>query len=410
MNPWPVVIADLRALRWVAWITPLLVAVAVAVGVAISAQETAFRRASARAADDFDLLIGAPNSPTQLMLTTVYLQAEALPLVDGVNINALYRDQRAKAVAPVAFGDVIHGYPVVGTTAHFAARWGRVAPSEGRLFAREGEAVVGADVQLRIADVVTPSHAVAGRRSPFGIEARDEASHRHESVRYTVVGRLPRRGTPWDKAILVPIESVWETHALGNGHAGDDAPLGPPFEAEKVPGVPAIVVKPRSVADAYTLRAQYRTGGTTAFFPAEILVTLYRTLGDVRDVLVIVSALNDALIFVTGAILLLALAGLRRRRYAVLRALGASRGYILVTVWLGAALILAAGCVAGLTLGGLVAAMLGYLFEKKTGLALDAGIGLPELINTGSLILVASIVALLPAIGSFRTPVGDALR
>ena len=32
--------------------------------------------------------------------------------------------------------------------------------------------------------------------------------------------------------------------------------------------------------------------------------------------------------------------GLRRRRYAVLRALGASRGYILLCVWLGAALIL----------------------------------------------------------------------
>jgi len=77
----------------------------------------------------------------------------------------------------------------------------------------------------------------------------------------------------------------------------------------------------------YTLRAQYRQGGTMAFFPAEVLVSLYRTLGDLRDVLVIASALNDVLIFAAVTILLLALAGLRRRRYAVLRALGASRGY-----------------------------------------------------------------------------------
>lgn len=73
MNPWPVVLADLRALRWVAWIAPLLVAIAVSVGVALSAQERGLRQATAQAASDFDLLIGAPGSQTQLVLTTVYL-------------------------------------------------------------------------------------------------------------------------------------------------------------------------------------------------------------------------------------------------------------------------------------------------------------------------------------------------
>jgi len=66
---------------------------------------------------------------------------------------------------------------------------------------------------------------VAGRRQPAGTESEDEARHRHDGVRYTVVGRLPRLGTPWDHAILVPIESVWETHGLGNGHTTDDGSL-----------------------------------------------------------------------------------------------------------------------------------------------------------------------------------------
>ena len=219
MNPWPVVIADLRALRWVAWVAPMLVAIAVAVGVAVSAQEAALRRSSARAADDFDLLIGAPGSQTQLVLTTVYLQPEALPLIDGAILNALARDARVKAAAPIALGDVVRGYPVVGTTAAFAGRWGRIAPSEGRLFAGEGEAVIGADVRLRVGDTITPSHGVAGHRNPFGVVSEEEAAIAMTAVRYVVVGRLPRLGTPWDRAILVPIESVWEIHGLGNGHA-----------------------------------------------------------------------------------------------------------------------------------------------------------------------------------------------
>src|SRR5262245_40831342 len=79
MNPWPMVLADLRALRWIAWLIPLLIAIAVAGGVAVSAPERALRSASARAADDFDLLIGAPGSQAQLVLTAIYLEPEALP-------------------------------------------------------------------------------------------------------------------------------------------------------------------------------------------------------------------------------------------------------------------------------------------------------------------------------------------
>jgi putative ABC transport system permease protein len=410
MNPWPVVIADLRALRWIAWTTPALIAIAVAVGIAISAQETALRRSTAQAADDFDLLIGAPGSHVQLVLTTIYLQPNALPLIDGAILNALAEDQRVRAAAPIAFGDSIHGYPVVGTTKAFAGRWGRRAPREGRLFQREGEAVMGADVRLSLGGSFTPSHGLAVQHTQSGTGIANEEQHRHEGVRYTIVGRLPRLGTPWDSAILVPIESVWETHGLGNGHAHDDATLGPPFDAAKVPGVPAIVVKPRAVADAYALRALYRQGGTVAFFPAEVLVDLYRTLGDVRDVLVVASVLNDVLIFSAIAMLLLALAGLRRRRYALLRALGASPTYILLSVWLGAALVLVAGCLLGLAFGAAASWLTGQLVEQRTGLALAVGLGWPEVMGVLGLIAVGSLLALLPALASFRRPVDQSLR
>lgn len=410
MNILPIVRADLRALGWVAFAVPLLVAIAVATGVAIGAQEQAVRSGSARAADDFDLLIGAPGSQAQLVLTAVYLQPEALPLIAGSTLNELARDPSVTAVAPIGFGDVVRGYPVVGTTESFASRWGKVKPSEGRLFEREGEAVVGADVKVRLDDEVTPSHGVGGRHGALGEVSGEEASHRHEGVTYKVVGRLPRGGSPWDRAILVPIESVWETHALGNGHRVDDAPLGPPFDAITVPGVPAIVVKPRSVADAYTLRGRYRQGGTMAFFTAEVLVSLYGTMSDVRDLLVIASGLNNVLVFLATILLLLALVGLRKRRYAVLRALGAPRAYLLAAVWLGAALLLAMGCLVGLGLGWLLTWGLSGLVEAQTGLRLVPAIGWPEMSFVLLLVAIGSLLALVPGLASYRTPVSAALR
>ena len=162
MNPFPLVLADLRSIRLSGAFIVLLIGLAVALGVAVGAQERALRQASARAAADFPLLIGAPGSQTQLVLTAVYLQPEALPLMSGQTLNSLLKDPRVADAAPIAYGDVVIGYPVVGTTTRFVTRWGRLAPVEGRVFAKEGEAVVGADVKLVMGQIVSPAHAVAG--------------------------------------------------------------------------------------------------------------------------------------------------------------------------------------------------------------------------------------------------------
>ncbi len=90
LNPLPVILADIRRSRWGFASVVGLIAVAVALGVAVSAQERALRRGSAAAADAFDLLVGAPGSPTQLVLTAVYLQPAALPLVPGDVLKGLH--------------------------------------------------------------------------------------------------------------------------------------------------------------------------------------------------------------------------------------------------------------------------------------------------------------------------------
>lgn len=432
MNPFPMVLADLRALRWTAPAIILLIALAIATGVAIGAQERALRRGSATAADDFDLIVGAPGSQTQLLMSAVYLQPDALPLLDGRLLNTLFADQRVAQVAPIAFGDVSRGYPIIGTMAAFAGRWGRIAPSEGRLFASEGEAVLGADVRYRLGDTITPFHGVAGHAATPGEADAEEDGHKHEGHGYSVVGRLPRLGSPWDRAILVPVESVWEVHGLGNGHASPEAAgdspfwkqgaprdkgrtdpedrIGLPFDGKRVPGVPAIVVKPKSVAGAYALRAQYRQGGTMAFFPAEVLVSLYGALGDVRDILVVASALNAVLILASVLLLLLAVAGLRRRRYAVLRALGAPRAYVMLVVWLGMVCLIALGCLLGLGLGALGTQALSGFVAARTGLSLSPAIGLAEVLPALGLAVIGSLFALLPAVLSYRLPVVVGLR
>jgi putative ABC transport system permease protein len=147
-----------------------------------------------------------------------------------------------------------------------------------------------------------------------------------------------------------------------------------------------------------------------AFFPAEALVPLYRAMGDVRDIMVIASALNNGLILAATTLLLLALAGLRRKRYAVLRALGAPPAYVLLAVWLGAVALLGAGCLAGLGAGFALTAALSGVVAARTGLALAVTIGWSDLAFVIGLLALASLLALVPALASYRRPVAAALR
>lgn len=418
MNPWPLVLADLRANRAGAVAIVLLVALAVALGVAVSAQERALREGSARAAERFDLIVGAPGSETQLVLSTVYLQAAAIDLLPGAVLDALSREGQAAFVSPLGFGDNHRGHPVVGVTPAFVGHLAGGRPlAEGRNLGRLDEAVVGAEVRAPVGAELEPAH---------GRVETDEAEH-HEGFAYRVVGRLPRLGSPWDRAIVVPIEAVWHVHALPLGHAVDEAllhpegaagapdfavvPLGPPWDPTHLPGVPAVVVKPASFAAAYQLRQEYRARDeTTAVFPAEVLVQLYGLLGDVRDLVAVISVLTQVLVI--GAVLLAVLASLaqRRRLIGVLRALGASRGFVFATVWSGVALMLAAAGALGLGLGYLSALLLSRLFAAETGVALPVALSGQELGLVLAIAAAGLLLATVPAALAYRGSVASALR
>jgi putative ABC transport system permease protein len=417
VNPWPVVAADLRRSRAGAVAIVLLVALAVALGVAVSAQERALREGSARAAAAFDLLIGAPGSETQLVLSTVYLQPSALDLIDGRLLVELEAKEDVAFAAPIGFGDSYAGYSIAGTTAAFLSHAAGGELAEGRPFEQIDEAVVGADVDLAVGASFTPVHGQ--------VEIEDPEDH--GGFAYRVVGRMPPLGNPWDQAIVVSIESVWWVHALPVGHTLDEArvwpqghagppdlraiPLGPPWHAAELPGVPAIVVKPASFGAAYQLRQQYRAADATmAIFPAEVLVQLYALLGNVRDLLAVIAILTQVLVI--GAVLLAVLATitLRRRLIGILRALGASRAYVFATVWLNVSLILCSGAVLGLALGLAGAWLLSTVFAAQTAIALPVRLSLQEVNLVVAIVVIGIALATIPALLSYRVPVAHALR
>ena len=400
MNPWPMARVALRR-RWrSASLMALLVAVALALGIAVGALERASRRAAARAADTFDLIVGAPGGPAQLVLAAVYLQPESVPLLDPAVAAKVLAEPEARWSSPIGFGDSWRGHPVVGVAPAFLAEaFASPRPlAQGRPFAAEEEAVAGAAVPLALGDTFSPMHGL--------VETRE--GHVHGEIGYRIVGRLAPTGTPWDRALLVPIESVWELHGLGNGHPPGVERIGSPWEQPA--GVPAIVVKPRSIAGAYQLRARYRTTSSTAIFPGEVLSGLFRTLGDVRSVLSAMAGATSALVVVAILLAFTALVAGRAREHAVLRAIGAPPSFIIGALWLELSAIMLAGCGGGLLLGWVGAVIAARSLERAAGFTIRVSLGGPDYTLGLATLAAALAAATIPALLSSRLSPGATLK
>lgn len=403
------ILADLRRFKGGALAVVVLIALSVALSVAVTLQERAVRLGSARAAEKFDLLVGAPGSETQLALSAVFLQPAPLPLMSGKVLAALADDPRVALAAPVGFGDSAFGFPIVGTTTALVSAFSPTL-AEGAAFSRLGEAVVGSGVPMSPGAEVKPMHGTV-----------DAAGETHTGIVYTVTGRMAPTGTAWDRAILVPIRAVWQLHGMAGeeGHAGEedeehghvdaDAPLDERFDSE-TPALPAVLVKPKTIADAYRLRQEYRTEATLAVFPAEVLTRLYGTLGDARSLLLAIAIGTQAI--VVAAILLVAIMhiGTRRRQIGALRAFGAPMRAVVGLVWGELFLLFLVGILLGGGLGFAVAEFVSSRLTAATAVRFPVGFMPEDLRLVAGFVAAAALVSLAPALAALRTSPAAALR
>lgn len=399
--PWPLARALLLRFRWTNLLFVALMAVSVGLGGALLSQERALRQGAARAVAKFDVVVAAPGDEVRALLTTVYLQPAPAPaLVGGAVLKALQDDPRIDLAAPIAFGDSFDGAPVVGTVTRFVERLsGPLA--EGRAWAAHGEAVIGARVPLALGQEIEPAHGEG--------DAADD--HAHEGHAFAVVGRMAPTGGPWDRAILVPVEAIWEIHGLAPGHRPEEAGrLGPPFDPAYFPGVPAFAVNGRTLADAYAIRARHDRDGAMAFFPGATLARLNSALGDAREAMSLMALVTQALAAAGVLAGLVALARLFARRFALLRALGAPRRFVLGVVWTYAASLVGVGCALGLGVGWATAGAISALVAARTDLVVAAAPGWPEIQLAAAVFSASAILALAPALAAYRRPPLEDLR
>lgn len=416
--------------RWTNLLFTLFLAVSVGLSIALIAQERGLRSGMARVADKFDLIVSAPGSRIDMMLATVFLQPSDAPLLDGKTMQSLLNEPKVTLAAPIAYGDSYRSYPIIGSTADFVQHLSG-GLQKGQIFQTTRDAIVGARVNLEIGDRFKPAHGISvhsedDEESESGHaddnhseEEHDEnvkgepdhlePSGHHRTMTLKVAGKMPLTGSPWDKAIIVAVESVWEVHGLNNGHSPlEAAKLGPPFDPEFFPGTPAVIVRSKNLWANYDLASRYTTDNSMAFFPGTVLAKLNEIIGDIRKAMSILSTISQVMMAACLILGLTILARLFSRRFALLRALGAPRRYIFALMWSYTASLVVISGVIGIFIGIGTVSTISRVVTALTDIYVNPKLDWPEFHLVALYFSITVLLATIPAFMAYkRSPVKD---
>ena len=376
--------------------TALVVALA-AIGIAIAtltlivAHELEDRMAGD--ARNIDLVVGAKGSPLQLVLAGVY-HADVPPgNIPYASLAALRSNPKVAGAIPLALGDSVRGFRIVGTEPELVAHYGATLAA-GAMFDAPMQVVIGSDVArttgLAIGAAFAGTHGLA------------EGGGEHAAAPYQVVGVLAPTGHVVDRLVLTPVESVWDVHdthhrapgvsaaadadrsgtavdeerahaKAGNGRAKNghgEATRGSAPPASEDRELTMILVRYASPLAATSLpREINQSGALVAASPAVETARLFTVFGVGLD---LVRAFAAILVGASVLLLFVALAqALEERRYdlAILRALGARRRDLVWVLVAESVSLAAAGAVLGLALGHLAAATIGSWLPAAAPLA-----------------------------------------
>ena len=378
------------------FVTSVLTVVSVALGVSLVIASVLLTRGIKEGfiagATDYNLIVGAKGSPTQLVLNVIFRMDAPTPNIPLSAYEDLRRDPRVEAAVPVAMGDAYQGFRYVATSeAYFAPfPWRRHAPalSTGRLFRSEAperpdyEAVLGADVARRTA-----------------LKASDRFYEGEEMAAYplTVVGVLRPTGTADDRAIFISLASYWEMNEVSR--------------RAMVKPLTAVLVRPRRLSDLTALHRGWNVApDLQAALPSAVLLNVFNLLGLVEDVLFVVLTVVAVVVGLYLFVTMYNATLERRREIATMRALGARRATVLGIVLLESCVIAALGGLAGILGGHGVAALGAYLLAARGGPVTHAlALGALQPATFGAVVALGALAGLVPAVLAYRTEVAENL-
>jgi putative ABC transport system permease protein len=345
----------------------------------------------------FDAVLGARGSKLQLVLNAIFHLEASAGNIAAADVEAIRRHPMIKTAIPIAVGDNLRGFRLVGTvpelftSVEYAPGRKFALATGGKLFADGAKQAVAGSfaaqrLGLKVGDVFHPFHRLAF--DPRAEHADD----------FTITGILAPTNTPADRVIWIPLHGL---QTMG-GH-----------DPKAASDVSAVLLQLRAPTAGFMLDTMYNKQGnrlTFAYPVGAIIAELFSKISWFDQVLALVAYL--VALVAAGSVLASIYNSMnaRRRDLAILRALGARRRTIFGAVLAEAACIGALGAAAGFVVYFGLFAGVAQVIRAQTGVVLELGAGHPVLwMCPLAMIAVCSLGGVVPALKAYHTPVAETL-
>ncbi len=392
-----------------------------------------FEQKMTRDAAGIDLVVGAKGSPLQLILASVYHIDFPTGNIKMEEAQRISRNRLVKQVIPLAMGDNMQGFRIVGTNHDYLSLY-EVSFATGKAWEFPFEVILGSSAAqalgLKLGDTFTGSHGIS------------VGSHDHDQQQFKVTGILAPTGKVVDRLVLTSIESVWYTHdeqgeesiateevalpleegatheeEAHDAHSEAMDPLKVPVATQGFPAsnqereVTSLLVRYRNPMAAIQLPRMINSATSMqAASPAFEMSRLFELLGVGISLL---QGLAIALVIIAGLSIFIALYNsLKERKYdlAILRALGASRAQLVTLVFLEGISLTTLGALLGIAFGHGFLAIIVELTSQEVVSLVDPWVFLPEEgFIFGYALAVGMLASLIPAWSAYQTSIAKQL-
>jgi putative ABC transport system permease protein len=355
-----------------------------------------------RTVSDVDVIVGAPSGQLNLLLYSVFRMGSPTNSIQYASYQSLKANPLVKWAIPMSLGDSHHGFRVLGTSTdyfkHFKYADKRpLAFDSGQAFSGMFDTVVGYDVAqklgYKVGDKIIISHGIAAT----------SFSH-HDKSPFTISGILKPTGTPVDKTVhtsLSGIEAIHLSPAMQLRLAQSDSP--PEIEPQQISAVMlgltsklAIFKLQRDVNNAPDDRLM-------AILPGVAITELWQLMGNLENVLRIISLLVLIASLFGLSTMLLASMQQRKGEIAILRVLGAGPHVIFSLVLLEAVMLVVLSMLAAFGLISVSLYLTSDWLAAQYGLFLTGNLLSGDILIAMGVILAATVLtSLIPAFEAYK--------
>ena len=336
-------------------------------------------------ADRTPLLVGAPGSAVDLVLTALYFREPTVEPMDYRKVVTVAETGMGTAI-PLHLRYNVRGRRIVGTTLEYLEFRGLELDS-GRAFTVLGECVLGS-ATARALGAGVGGHVLSSPAGAFDVAGSFP-------LKMTVVGVLAPSETDDDEAVFIDLKTAWVIAGLAHGHTDVTAPgaasgvlavegdnvvanasvlsyteITPEnidsFHFHGTPDnfpVDAIIVVPRDRKSGVLLRGRFEEpeNDVQMVVPREVVDDLVETMFSIRDAVFAVSLGLGAATIATVVLVFALSARLRRREIDTMRKIGASGDRVRAVLATEVLIVVAASVTIAATLTAIVGRFGGLL-------------------------------------------------